>query len=145
VAGYIAAQVRQFASDYATLVRGIRSRAGAARIVVLNLPNLAAAPYTAGLSQAERRWMQELAVGFSREGANATAALGATVVDLMCDPRTYQPANSRPTASTRATAATPSWPPKCSARAQRDRAGAAGLRLHAGRPVGRSDDCRAGL
>jgi acyl-CoA thioesterase I len=91
VSGFIAAQVRQFASDYATLVRGIRSRAGSARIVVLNLPNLAAAPYTAGLSQAERRWMQELAVGFSREGANATAALGAVVVDLMCDARAYQP------------------------------------------------------
>jgi lysophospholipase L1-like esterase len=93
VPGFIAAQVRQFASDYATLVRGVRTRAGSARIVVLNLPNLSAAPYTAGLSTAERRWMQEIAVGFSREGANATAALGATVVDLMCDPRTYQPAN----------------------------------------------------
>ena len=92
-AGYIDAQVQAFAADYAALVRGVRARAPGARVVVLNLPNLAAAPYMAGRPRSERLLMQRLAVGFGREGANALASQGAVVVDLLCDPRTYQSGN----------------------------------------------------
>lgn len=90
---YIDAQVRTFAADYAAVVRGVRNRAPSARIVVLNLPNLAGAPYTAGFSPTERRWMQRLTVGFSRQGANTLVTQSVTVVDLLCDPRTYDRAN----------------------------------------------------
>lgn len=92
-AGYIDAQVRTFATDYAGLVRGIKERAPNARIVALNLPNMAALPYTGGFTAVQRRYMQRIAVGLSREGANALVSQGVVVVDLMCDPRTYQAAN----------------------------------------------------
>ena len=44
-AGYIDAQVRAFGDDYVTLLGGVRARAGSARIIVLNVPNLAASPF----------------------------------------------------------------------------------------------------
>jgi lysophospholipase L1-like esterase len=92
-AAYIDAQVQAFAADYGSLFRGVRSRAPTARVIVLNLPNLAAAPYMAGRPRSERLLMQRIAAGFTREGANALASQGAVVVDLMCDARTYQPGN----------------------------------------------------
>jgi len=88
--GYIDAQVRSFASDYAALVRGIRDRASSARIVVMNLPNMAGLPYAAGFNSTQRQYLQRISVGFSREGANALAGQGVIVVDLLCDPRSYQ-------------------------------------------------------
>jgi len=88
--GYIDAQVRSFASDYAGLVRGIRQRAPSARIVAMNLPNMAGLPYAAGFPRAERQYLQRISVGFSREGANTLVAQGVVVVDLLCDPRSYQ-------------------------------------------------------
>ena len=88
--GYIDAQVRSFASDYAALVRGIRQRAPSARIVAMNLPNMAGLPYAAGFARTERQYLQRISVGFSREGANALVAQGVVVVDLLCDPRSYQ-------------------------------------------------------
>lgn len=90
---YIDARIQTFASDYAALIRGIRERAGGSpRIIVLNLPNFAGLPYTAQYSSTERRWMQRISVGFSR-AANALAAQGAHVVDLLCDARSYQAGN----------------------------------------------------
>jgi lysophospholipase L1-like esterase len=91
--GYIDGQVRTFANDYAALVRGIRQRAPTARIVAMNVPNLAGLPYTARFTSTQKRYMQRISVGFSREGANALAAEGVVVVDLLCDPRSYQPSN----------------------------------------------------
>ena len=44
---YIDGQIRQFASDYKQLVSIVRDRAPNARLVILNLPNLAGLPYTA--------------------------------------------------------------------------------------------------
>ena len=79
--GYIDGQVRAFASDYAALVRGIRQRAPGARIVAMNLPNLAGLPYTAGFTGPQKRHMQRISVGFSREGANALVAEGVVVID----------------------------------------------------------------
>ena len=87
--GYIDRQVQGFASDYAALVRGVRARAPSARIVAMNLPNMAALPYAAGFTLTQRRYLQRISVGFS-EGANALVAEGVVVVDLMCDPRSYE-------------------------------------------------------
>jgi lysophospholipase L1-like esterase len=88
--GYIDAQVRSFMSDYASLVRGVRQRAPSARIVAMNLPNMAGLPYAAGFSSTQRRYLERISVGFSREGANALVAQGVVVVDLLCDARSYQ-------------------------------------------------------
>ncbi|MCA1584328.1 MAG: SGNH/GDSL hydrolase family protein [Acidobacteria bacterium] len=92
VRGFVDQQTRQWAEDLATFVGRIRQRAPAARIVVLNLPNLGAAPYMAGNSTQERSIMQRIAVGLA-DASNALTSRGVLVVDLMCEPRLYSAAN----------------------------------------------------
>ena len=87
-AGYIDQQVTAFGADYATLLDGIRSRARGARLIVLNVPNVAALPYLAGAPLAQRQAAQRAAVGMTTAVVNALTAV--IVIDLMCDPRSYQ-------------------------------------------------------
>jgi lysophospholipase L1-like esterase len=81
---YVSNQIQKFGSDMRTLVNGIKERASGARIVALNLPNMAAFPYVAGLSTSQKRWLQTIAVGFSAQ-INALTSQGVIVVDLMCN------------------------------------------------------------
>ena len=92
VNSYVDGQVRQWGTDYEDLIRRVRDRAPNARIVVLNLPNLAAAPYLASNPLDEKRLMQRVAVGLS-DRANALRSSNVLVVDLMCDARLLQAAN----------------------------------------------------
>jgi lysophospholipase L1-like esterase len=85
---YIDTQVRNFGRDLATLVNGIRGRATQSRVILLNLPNLAALPYVATFPANERAILQRIAVGFSAQ-ANALATSNVLVIDLMCDARAY--------------------------------------------------------
>jgi lysophospholipase L1-like esterase len=87
--GYIDQQVRQWGTDLADLVAQIRTRAPNARIVALNMINLAGAPYIASRPQSERSIMQRIAVGISDQ-VNALTGRNVLVVDLMCDARLYQ-------------------------------------------------------
>jgi lysophospholipase L1-like esterase len=89
---YIATQVSNFGRDMRTLYSGIRERAPNARIVVLNLPNMAGLPYSAPLTLAQKRLLQSIAVGFSAQ-TNTLVQQGAIVIDLMCDARSYQAGN----------------------------------------------------
>lgn len=89
---FIDGQIAQWGTDYATLIDTIRRQAPSARIVVLNLPNMAAAPYVAGNPALEKSILQRIAVGLS-DKANAMAGRGALVVDLMCDARIYNAGN----------------------------------------------------
>lgn len=88
-AGYIDRQVAAFGADYATLVAGIRARASGARIIVVNLPNLAGMPFLTSVSLLQRQAAQRAAVGMT--GVINKLANVAAVVDLMCDSRTYLP------------------------------------------------------
>ena len=63
--GFIDQQVRLWADDYAAVLRQIRQQAPGARIVVLNLPNLAAMPYFAARSTFQKSIMQRIAVSMS--------------------------------------------------------------------------------
>ena len=92
-AAYIDQQVAAFGADYATLLQGIRSRAASARIVVLNVPNVAAMPFLAGAPLVQRQAAQRAAVGMARRSVNALTAQAVTVVDLMCNERSYQTSN----------------------------------------------------
>ena len=87
---WLNSQIANFGKDMTTLVNGIKARAPKARIVILNLPNLAALPYSSGLSLGEKRTLQTIAVGLNAQ-INATQNLGTTVVDMMCDSRLYSP------------------------------------------------------
>jgi len=91
--GYIDNQIRAFGADYTTLLNGIRDRAGSTRIVVLNVPNMAGLPYLATASAAQRQAAQRAAVGMTRTVVNTLVSSSVTVVDLMCDSRTYQRSN----------------------------------------------------
>jgi lysophospholipase L1-like esterase len=89
---YVNDQVRQWGTDLEDLVGRIRSRAPNARIVALNLPNLAASPYLAGNPASEKSLMQRVAVGLS-DRVNALTSRNVLVVDLMCDARLYVASN----------------------------------------------------
>jgi lysophospholipase L1-like esterase len=91
-AAYIAQQVSNFGRDMRALYSGIRERAPNARIIVLNLPNMAGLPYSANLTVAQKRLLQSIAVGFSAQ-TNTLVQQGALVIDLMCDARSYQGGN----------------------------------------------------
>jgi lysophospholipase L1-like esterase len=91
--GFIDAQVRSFTSDYATLLAGIHARAGAARVVILNVPNAAGLPFLAGASVAQRQAAQRAAVGMTKNAVNVLASSTVRVVDLMCDARSYAASN----------------------------------------------------
>lgn len=91
VRAFVDAQVRQFGADYEELVRRVRARAPNARVVLLNLPNLGAAPYVATAPLQERSVLQRIAVGIT-DRINALAGANVLVVDLMCEPRVYDPA-----------------------------------------------------
>lgn len=89
---YIDAQVRQWGVDLEDLINRIRARAPNARIVALNMINLAGAPYVSSRPTSEKSIMQRIAVGIS-DRVNALTAKNVLVVDLMCDARLYQPSN----------------------------------------------------
>jgi lysophospholipase L1-like esterase len=89
---FIDQQIGKWGDDYAALVRAVRQKAPGARVVVLNLPNLAAMPYVARFSTFEKSILQRVAVGLSQR-VNALAATNVHVVDLMCDGRVIEPSS----------------------------------------------------
>lgn len=95
VRGFIDRQVQQWGTDFEELVRRLRARAATTRIVALNLPNLAGLPYVARLPVDERGILQRIAVGLS-DRVNAMTSQNVLVVDLLCEPRVYNPANVSP-------------------------------------------------
>lgn len=87
---YIDSQIDAFGQDFAALLSMVRDRAPSARIVVLNLPNMAGMPRNVSGSLQKRRAEQMLSVGITTRVINPKASSGVLVVDLMCDPRAYQ-------------------------------------------------------
>ena len=90
---YIDARVRDFGTDYTTLIAGIRARAGNPRIIILNVPNSAGLPFLANASLAQRQAAQRAAVGMTRTVVNPLASASIAVIDLMCDGRSYFASN----------------------------------------------------
>lgn len=89
-AAYINRQIDAFGQEFATLLNLLRDRAPSARIVTFNLPNMAGMPRSAGAPLQQRRAQQMLSVGITTRVINTHASSGVVVVDLMCDPRSYQ-------------------------------------------------------
>jgi lysophospholipase L1-like esterase len=90
-AGFIDQQIRSFGDSYQALVSGIRSHARSARLVVLNLPNLAGLPFLGGAPLSRRQAAQRASVGMTTTVINPLRAADLAVIDLMCDARLYQP------------------------------------------------------
>ena len=87
---YINSQIDAFGQDFATLMNMVRDRAPSARIIVLNLPNMAGLPRRASAPIRQRRGEQLLSVGITTKVLNPQVSSGVLVLDLMCDPRSYQ-------------------------------------------------------
>jgi lysophospholipase L1-like esterase len=85
---YIETQVRAWGADYDRLIRGAKNRAPQAFIIVLNVPNMAALPYSANYTTVQKQGLQAISVGLTRE-VNRQAGAGVVVLDLMCDAQTY--------------------------------------------------------
>lgn len=87
---YINSQIDAFGQEFATLISLVRDRVPSARVIVLNLPNMAGMPRHAGAPLQQRRAEQMLSVGITTKVINPQASSGALVIDLMCDPRSSQ-------------------------------------------------------
>jgi lysophospholipase L1-like esterase len=92
---YIDAQASAFGADYATLLTGVRDRAPSARVVAVNVPNMAGLPYLASAASTQRQAAQRAAVAMNR-AVNALVSQGVIVIDVMCDTRSYQASNYSP-------------------------------------------------
>lgn len=92
VTGYLDSQIRAFGADYERLVQSLRSRAPNALIILINIPNMAALPYSARHQLQVRQGLQHISVGFTRE-ANRLVNDRVVVLDSMCDPQTYVPSS----------------------------------------------------
>jgi lysophospholipase L1-like esterase len=88
VRGYLDSQIRAFGSDYDRLVQGLRSRAPNAFVILINVPNMSALPYSSGYPLPSRQVLQYISVGFTRE-INRQAGSRVVVLDAMCDSQTY--------------------------------------------------------
>jgi lysophospholipase L1-like esterase len=88
--GFINNQIKAFGDDYAALLKIVRDRAPSARIVVLNLPNLAGLPYLVNAPLLQRQAAQRLSVGMTTTVINPLTSQGVVVIDVMCDSRAYQ-------------------------------------------------------
>jgi lysophospholipase L1-like esterase len=89
--GFIDQQVRNFGSDYTTLLNGTRTIAQSTKVIALNVPNLAGMPFLAGASLSQRQAAQRASVRMSTTVVNVLPDV--TVVDLMCDSRMYLSSN----------------------------------------------------
>ncbi len=87
---YINSQIDQFGQEFSSLIEQIRAQAPSARIVVLNLPNMAGMPRHANAPLQHRQAEQMLSVGINTRIINPKASSGVVVIDLMCDARSYQ-------------------------------------------------------
>jgi lysophospholipase L1-like esterase len=87
---YINSQIDLFGQEFASLINQVRTLAPSARIVVLNLPNMAGMPRHQSAPLQHRRAEQMLSVGITTRVINPYASSGVLIVDLMCDPRSYQ-------------------------------------------------------
>jgi lysophospholipase L1-like esterase len=92
--GFIDLQVQQFSTDYRAMVDAVRERVGpTARIIALNLPNLARMPFVATAPLGQRQAVHRASVGITTNGINPLTTQGVRVVDLMCLAALYQPAS----------------------------------------------------
>jgi lysophospholipase L1-like esterase len=90
---FITAEVTAFGEDFATLVGGAHKLAPSATIVVANIPNFANVPYALQAPASLRQALQAVSVAIDTDVINTVAAKGIPVVDLECNPETYDPAN----------------------------------------------------
>ncbi|MDQ2857723.1 MAG: SGNH/GDSL hydrolase family protein [Candidatus Eremiobacteraeota bacterium] len=94
IANFIATEIAAFGADFDRLRTGIAAKAPGAKIVVANLPNFAGIPFAQAPAVAPAKpLLQAVSVGIDTNVYAAEAAAGVPTVDLLCDARSYDPAN----------------------------------------------------
>jgi lysophospholipase L1-like esterase len=90
---FITTWVTNFGHDFATLVGGVHEEAPGAIIIVANDPNFALVPYAAALPAPLQGALAAISIAFDQDVINTVPADGVPVVDLLCNPQSYNPAN----------------------------------------------------
>jgi len=92
---FIATEIAAFGADLQQLLVAIRAKAPNAAIVIANLPNFANIPFAKSPAYASARpLLQAFSVGIDTNVYQPTATVGKIpTVDLLCDPRSYDPNN----------------------------------------------------
>jgi lysophospholipase L1-like esterase len=90
---FIDQQVKAFSSDVTALLNGVKEKAPSARLVIINIPNMAGLPYLLGASLEQRQAAQRAAVAMTTTVLNPLASQKVAIVDAMCDARSYQSGN----------------------------------------------------
>jgi lysophospholipase L1-like esterase len=91
---FIAAQITNFANDYASLIASIHTTAPSAKIYLANLPNFKFIPEGQSQPPGVQSLLDTVSLTIDLEVIDPLAASPQVsgVVDLLCDPRSYQPA-----------------------------------------------------
>jgi lysophospholipase L1-like esterase len=90
---FITQQVTAFGNDFATLVGGAHKIAPSATIVIANIPNFANVPFALQAPLSFRQALQAVSVAINTDVINTVVANGIPVVDVQCNPESYDPAN----------------------------------------------------
>ena len=96
---FVTAEITAFGHDFAELLGGIHQTAPKATIVVANIPNFANVPYAFAISpdpaqdEQLREALQQVSVAIDTNVINTVVAQGIPVVDLQCNPASYNPSN----------------------------------------------------
>lgn len=94
VATFLTSAITQFGQEFQQLVLAVHAKAPKAKIVVANLPNFAGIPFAQTPQVAPvKPLLQAVSVGIDTNVYQPAFALGVPVVDLLCNPSSYDPAN----------------------------------------------------
>ncbi len=93
IESFISTEIAAFGSDLTTLLTTIHTKAPNAKIYIANLPNFALIPVGLEQSTAGQELLATISVGIDQSVINQTPSLGVPVVDLLCNPQSYVPAN----------------------------------------------------
>ena len=93
VTSFISTEIGAFATDMNTLLTKVRAKAPNAKIVVANLPNFSQIPVGLAQSAGAQQLLATISVGIDTSVIDPLAKNGIPVVDLLCNPQSYVPAN----------------------------------------------------
>jgi len=94
VQAFVTNEITAFGSDLFTLVAQVHAKAPSAKIVVANLPNFSQIPVGQAQSAAAQQLLAAISVGIDLDVIDNNApTYGIPVVDLLCNPQSYVPAN----------------------------------------------------
>jgi lysophospholipase L1-like esterase len=93
IEAFVTSEIGAFGADMETLLGTVHAKAPNAKIYVANLPNFALIPVGQAQSLATQELLSTISVGIDLQVIDPLAATGTPVIDLLCNPQSYVPAN----------------------------------------------------